>query len=45
MIDPLLDNAVRHQVNMTQYGNFVLAKMIRILNLSDADLMSQLNAA
>lgn len=45
MIDPLLDHAVRHQVNMTQYGNFVLAKMIRILNLSDADLMAQLNEA
>lgn len=45
MIDPLLDNAIRHQVNMTQYGNFVLAKMIRILNLSDADLITQLNAA
>lgn len=45
MIDPLLDHAIRHQVNMTQYGNFVLAKMIRILNLSDADLIGQLNAA
>jgi hypothetical protein len=45
MIDPLLDHAIRHQVNMTQYGNFVLAKMIRILNLSDADLITQLNAA
>ncbi|MYN42728.1 hypothetical protein GTP55_25625 [Duganella sp. FT109W] len=45
MIDPLLDQAIRHQVNMTQYGNFVLAKMIRILNLSDADLMAQLNEA
>ena len=45
MIDPLLDHAIRHQVNMTQYGNFVLAKMIRILNLTDADLIAALNAA
>lgn len=45
MIDPLLDHTVRHQVNMTQYGNYVLAKMIRILNLSDADLMAAVNAA
>jgi hypothetical protein len=45
MIDPLLDHSIRHQVNMTQYGNFVLAKMIRILNLTDADLIGQLNAA
>lgn len=45
MIDPLLNHAVRHQVNMTQYGNFVLAKMIRILNLTDADLITALNAA
>ena len=45
MIDPLLDHTVRHQVNMTQYGNYVLAKMIRILNLSDADLIGALNAA
>lgn len=45
MIDPLLNHAVRHQVNMTQYGNFVLAKMIRILNLTDQDLIGQLNAA
>lgn len=30
---------------MTQYGNFVLAKMIRILNLADADLIGALNAA
>jgi hypothetical protein len=45
MIDPLLDHSIRHQVNMTQYGNWVLAKMIRILNLSDADLISALNAA
>lgn len=45
MIDPLLDHTIRHQVNMTQYGNYVLAKMIRILNLSDADLIGALNAA
>lgn len=45
MIDPLLDHAVRHQVGMTHYGNWVLAKMIRILNLSDADLIAALNAA
>jgi hypothetical protein len=45
MIDPLLDHSIRHQVNMTQYGNWVLAKMIRILNLSDADLIGALNAA
>ena len=45
MIHPLLDHSIRHAVNMSQYGNFVLAKMIRILNLSDADLMTQLNEA
>lgn len=45
MIDPLLNHAVRHQVDMAAYGNFVLAKMIRILNLTDADLIGQLNAA
>lgn len=45
MIDPLLNHAVRHQVDMAAYGNFVLAKMIRILNLTDADLIAQLNAA
>lgn len=45
MIDPLLDHTIRHAVNMSQYGNWVLARMIRILNLSDADLITQLNAA
>ncbi|WP_154355934.1 hypothetical protein [Duganella aquatilis] len=30
---------------MAGYGNFVLAKMIRILNLTDADLIGALNAA
>eukprot|EP01034_Spumella_vulgaris_P037853 gene37853-46709_t len=30
---------------MAGYGNFVLAKMIRILNLTDADLLAQLHAA
>lgn len=45
MIDPLLNQAVRHQVDMAGYGNFVLAKMIRILNLTDADLIGALNAA
>ncbi len=45
MIDPLLNHAVRHQVNMAAYGNFVLAKMIRILNHTDVDLIAQLNAA
>lgn len=45
MIDPILNHSVRHQVDMAGYGNFVLAKMIRILNLTDADLIAQLNAA
>lgn len=45
MIDPLLNHAVRHQVDMAAYGNFVLAKMIRVLNLTDADLIAQLNKA
>lgn len=45
MIDPLLDHTIRHAVNLTQYGNYVLAKMIRLLNLSDADLLAQLTAA
>lgn len=45
MIDPLLNHTIRHQVDMARYGNFVLAKMIRILNLSDVDLMTQLTAA
>ncbi|MBY0242220.1 MAG: phage head morphogenesis protein, partial [Burkholderiaceae bacterium] len=45
MIDPLLDHTIRHSVDMAGYGNFVLAKMIRILNLSDADMMAALNAA
>lgn len=45
MIDPLLNHTVRHQVDMAGYGNFVLAKMIRILNLTDSDLIGQLNEA
>lgn len=45
MIDPILNHTVHHQVDMAAYGNFVLAKMIRILNLTDADLIAQLNAA
>ncbi len=45
MIDPLLDHSIRHAVNLTMYSNFVLAKMIRILNLSDADLLAQLTVA
>lgn len=45
MIDPLLSHTIRHSINLTQYDNWVLAKMIRILNLSDADLMAQLNEA
>lgn len=45
MIDPILNHTVRHQVDMFGYGNFVLAKMIRILNLTDADLMTQITAA
>lgn len=44
-MDPLLDHSIRHSVNLTQYSNYVLAKMIRILNLSDVDLMAQLNEA
>eukprot|EP01032_Pedospumella_encystans_P038546 gene38546-43673_t len=35
MIEPILNHTVRHQVDMAGYGNFVLAKMIRILNLTD----------
>ncbi len=45
MIDPLLDHSIRHSVNLTQYSNYVLAKMIRILNLTDSDLLAQLTAA
>lgn len=45
MIDPLLDHSIRHAVDLTQYSNYVLAKMIRILNLTDADLFYQLGAA
>lgn len=44
-MDPLLDHTIRHSVNLTQYSNYVLGKMIRILNKSDADLLAQLNAA
>lgn len=44
MIDPILNHTVRHQVDMAAYGNFVLAKMIRILNLTDADLIARLTA-
>lgn len=45
MIDPLLNHSIRHAVDLTHYSNFVLAKMIRILNLTDADLYTQLQAA
>lgn len=45
MIDPILNHSVRHAIDMQHYGNFVLAKMIRVLNLTDADLMAQLTAA
>jgi hypothetical protein len=45
MIDPLLNNTVRHAVNMGQYGNWVLARMVSLLNKTDADLMAQLTAA
>ena len=45
MIDPILDERIRHAINTTLYGNFVLAKMIRILNLTDADLIAQLAVA
>lgn len=45
MIDPILNHTIRHQVDMQHYGNGVLARMIRILNLTDADLMTQLTAA
>lgn len=45
MIDPLLDHTIRHAVDLTQYSNGVLARMIRILNLTDADLIGQLHAA
>lgn len=45
MIDPILNETIRHAINTTQYGNFALAKMIRILNLTDADLIAQLTIA
>lgn len=45
MIDPILNETIRHTINSAQYGNYVLGKMIRILNLTDADLIAQLAAA
>ncbi|MDN2676717.1 hypothetical protein [Janthinobacterium sp. SUN033] len=45
MIDPILNERIRHAINTTLYGNFVLAKMIRILNLTDVDLIAQLAVA
>ena len=45
MIDPLLDQAIMHAVNQQQYGNYVLRRMVRVLNLTDSDLMAQLMLA
>lgn len=45
MIDPVLNQTVRHQVDLAAYHNFVLSKMIRVLNLSDADLLAELQKA
>lgn len=45
MIDPLISQSIRHSIVLTHYSNYVLAKMIRILNKTDSDLMAQLTAA
>lgn len=38
----LLDAAVRHQVYLSRYSNNVVAKIVSLLNKTDADLVSQL---
>ncbi len=45
MIDPLLNQSIRHAIDMAAYGNWALSKMIRVLNLSDADLLKALQEA
>jgi hypothetical protein len=45
VIDPLISAAIRHSIDHTQYGNYVLARMIRLLNKTDADLVAQLGIA
>lgn len=45
MIDPLLSNTIRHSIGVTQFENFVLAKVIRVLNLTDKDLVAQIAEA
>lgn len=42
MIDPLISASIRHSIDQTQYGNWALARMVRVLNKTDADLMAQL---
>lgn len=45
MIDPLINETIRHSVNFQQYSNYALAKIVRVLNLADADLMRALGDA
>lgn len=43
--EALRDEVVRHQVDLQRYSNFVVQRMIALLNRADADLFAQLTAA
>lgn len=45
MIDPLLNASIKHSVDLTHYGNYVLRRMVNLLNKVDSDLMAQITDA
>lgn len=45
MIDPLLDHSIRNSVNLTYYSNYVLRRLISLLNKTDADMSAALLVA
>lgn len=43
--DDVLDQVVRHQIDLTRYSNGVVRRILSILNRADADLFASLTAA
>jgi hypothetical protein len=43
--EALLDEAIRHQIELQKYSNHVVRQMVSILNAVDADMFAQLSSA
>lgn len=42
MIDPILNASIRHGISLTHYSNYVLRRMIALLNKTDTDMSAAL---